>query len=70
VPKLYLEAEDEPDLAATTHQLFAISPDPTEEAVLDRGNYANMLDEEKHSYENRIVSFFLSNLPPAGRARR
>jgi hypothetical protein len=25
-----------------------------------------MLDEEKHNYENRIVSFFLANLPPAG----
>jgi len=70
VPKLYLEAEDEPDLAATTHQLFTLSPDPSEEATLDRGNYASMLDEEKHGYENRIVSFFLSNLPPASRARR
>jgi hypothetical protein len=25
-----------------------------------------MLDEEKHEYENRIVSFFLTYLPPAG----
>jgi hypothetical protein len=25
-----------------------------------------MLDDEKRSYENRIVSFFLVNLPPAG----
>jgi hypothetical protein len=25
-----------------------------------------MLDEEKRNYENRIVSFFLTYLPPAG----
>jgi hypothetical protein len=25
-----------------------------------------MLDDEKRNYENRIVSFFLANLPPAG----
>jgi len=24
-----------------------------------------MMDEEKHSYENRIVSFFLLNLSPS-----
>jgi len=25
-----------------------------------------MLDDEKRNYENRIVSFFLAYLPPAG----
>ena len=45
------------------------SPQPKEEAVLAHGNYAGMLDEEKRTYENRIVSFFLSNLPPEVRSR-
>ena len=70
VPKLFIEAEDEPELAESTHQLFSISPEPSEDAVVVRGNYASMLDDEKRSYENRIVSFFLSNMPPTGRARR
>jgi hypothetical protein len=69
VPKLYLEADDEPELAASTHQLFLNSPDPSLEATLPRGNYATMLDDDKHNYENRIVSFFLANLPPASRSR-
>jgi len=30
---------------------------------LPHGNYAGMVDEEKRSYENRIVSFFLVSLP-------
>jgi len=63
VPKLFIEASDNPDLAKITSQLFLAAPDPKEEARLVRGNYAGMLDEEKRTYENRIASFFLSNLP-------
>jgi pimeloyl-ACP methyl ester carboxylesterase len=69
VPKLFIEAADEPELAASTRDLFDRSPEPRDEAILARGNYAGMLDDDKHSYENRIVSFFLSTLPPASRAR-
>jgi pimeloyl-ACP methyl ester carboxylesterase len=69
VAKLFLEAADEPDLMQPTHDLFMQSPQPKEEAVLAHGNYAGMLDEEKRTYENRIVSFFLSNLPPEVRSR-
>jgi uncharacterized protein len=63
VPKLFLEAADEPDLLNLTQRLFLAAPDPKEQAVLPSGKYAGMLDEEKRSYENLIVSFFLSNLP-------
>ncbi|MGO9640836.1 MAG: hypothetical protein ACLP1Y_05980 [Candidatus Acidiferrales bacterium] len=69
-PKLFLEALDEPVLAADTRRLYLLSPPPHDEAVLQRGNYAGMLDEEKRVYENSIVSFFLVNLPPTGRAHR
>ena len=66
VAQLYLETPDEPMLAATTTELFRISQPPHELVVLQHGNYAGMLDDEKRNYENRIVSFFLVNLPPAG----
>jgi pimeloyl-ACP methyl ester carboxylesterase len=66
VSQLYLESPDEPLLAASTSELFRISAPPHELVVLQHGNYAGMLDDEKRNYENRIVSFFLVNLPPAG----
>ena len=66
VAQLYLESPDDPVLGANTTDLFRASPPPHELAVLPHGNYGGMLDEEKHSYENRIVSFFLVYLPPAG----
>ncbi len=66
VAQLYLESPDDPALAAQTSELFRISPPPHELVVLPQGNYGSMVDEEKRNYENRIVSFFLVNLPPGG----
>jgi len=63
VPKLFLEAADAPELAKITARLFFESPEPKEEAMLAKGKYAGMLDDEKRSYENRIASFFLASLP-------
>jgi len=63
VAQLYLESPDEPLLAASTSELFRVSSPPHELVVLQHGNYAGMLDDEKRNYENRIVSFFLVNLP-------
>lgn len=63
VAQLYLDSPDDPNLAASTSALFRISAPPHELADLPHGNYAGMVDEEKRSYENRIVSFFLVNLP-------
>ena len=65
VAQLYLESPEEPALAASTSELFRISSPPHELVVLQHGNYAGMPDDEKRSYENRIVSFFLVNLPLA-----
>ena len=62
--KLFLEATDEPSLVGPTHELFLLAPKPKEEVLLTQGNYEGMLDEEKRTYENRIISFFLLNLPP------
>lgn len=63
VAQLYLESPDEPMLAASTAELYRISPPPHELVVLQHGNYAGMPDDEKRSYENRILSFFLLSLP-------
>jgi pimeloyl-ACP methyl ester carboxylesterase len=63
VAQLYLQSPDEPSLAASASELFRISSPPHELVVLQHGNYAGMLDDEKRNYENRIVSFFLVNLP-------
>jgi hypothetical protein len=69
VPTLFLGADDDRDLLSATHQLFLAAPEPKEEDVLERGDYAGMLDEDKRSYENRIVSFFLLHLPAQGNSR-
>jgi pimeloyl-ACP methyl ester carboxylesterase len=61
--KLFLEATDEPALVGSTHELFVLAPGPKEEVLLTHGNYQEMLDEDKRTYENRIISFFLLNLP-------
>jgi hypothetical protein len=66
VAQLYLESPDDPVLSSSTSELFRISSPPHELVVLPHGNYGGMLDDEKRNYENRIVSFFLVNLPPAG----
>jgi pimeloyl-ACP methyl ester carboxylesterase len=65
VAQLYLESPDDLVLAASTRELFRVSPPPHELVNLSHGNYAGMLDDEKRDYENRIVSFFLVNLPPS-----
>ena len=66
VAQLYLESPEDPMLAESTTEIFRASPPPHELVVLPNGNYAGMLDDEKHNYENRIVSFFLVNLPATG----
>ncbi len=70
VPTLYIQAVDDPELAETTRQMFLKAPEPREQAIIPRGNFASLNDEEKRTYENRVVSFFLVRLPPVGMAVR
>ncbi len=70
VPKLFIIANDEPQLAESTRELFLHSPEPREQAILPKGNYIGMLDEAKRAYENRVISFFLLHLPPTAGRRR
>jgi len=66
VAQLYLISPDDPGFAASTSELFRISTAPHELVTLPHGNYGGMADEDKRNYENRIVSFFLINLPLSG----
>jgi hypothetical protein len=63
VTKLFLSAPEEPALARSTEQLYNMAPEPKELVKLDRGQYSGLVDGEKRVYEDRLVSFFLANLP-------
>ena len=39
------------------------APEP-KQLVRDRLSYAEMTDDDRHTYENQIVNFFLQNIPP------
>jgi uncharacterized protein len=70
VPTLYIQALDDPELAETTRQMFLKAPEPREQAIIPHGNFVSLGDEDKRTYENRVVSFFLVRLPAVGRAVR
>jgi pimeloyl-ACP methyl ester carboxylesterase len=70
VPKLFIEAIDDPELGQITRQMFLKAPQPCEQAVIAHGNLVIMDDEDKRDYENRVVSFFLTKLPATGRMTR
>src|SRR5947207_13229385 len=67
VPKLFIEANDQPELAELTRDIFVKAPEPREQAMIPHGNFAGMGDEDKRAYENRVVTFFLTRLPATRR---
>jgi pimeloyl-ACP methyl ester carboxylesterase len=70
VPKLFIEAADDPELAGTTQKMFKVAPEPKEQVTIAHGNFVNMEDADKRAYENRVVSYFLLRLPATGRMSR
>lgn len=62
IPKLFIENDSRPYLAESTVQLYLIAPEPKDQwrAKL---RYSEMGDDDRHVYENLIVTFFLKNLP-------
>jgi len=70
VPTLYIQALDDPELAETTRQIFLKTPEPREQAIIPHGNFVSFGDDDKRTYENRVVSFFLVRLPAVGKATR
>ena len=67
IPKLFIQSQDRPALANETMQLLAHAPDPKQLAQ-DRLSYADMTDDDRKTYENQVVNFFLVNLPPTPRS--
>jgi pimeloyl-ACP methyl ester carboxylesterase len=63
VSKLFLATTVAPRLADSTSKLFQLAPEPKEFVDLAHGAYSGLVDSEKREYENRLVSFFLTNLP-------
>jgi hypothetical protein len=70
VPKLFIEAADDPELAGITQKMFKDAPEPKEQVTLAHGNFVDMEDADKRAYENRVVSYFLLRLPATRRASR
>lgn len=70
VPKLFIALQESPVLATSTLTLFNQSPDPREQWVMPRSGYVAMTNEEKRTYENNVLSFFLRNLSPVPRGRQ
>jgi pimeloyl-ACP methyl ester carboxylesterase len=70
VPKLFIEAADDPELAGITQKMFKNAPEPKEQVTISHGNFVDMEDADKRAYENRVVSYFLLRLPATGRVSR
>jgi pimeloyl-ACP methyl ester carboxylesterase len=70
VPKLFIAAADDPELAELTLKVFKNAPEPKEQVTILHGNFPNMGDQDKRDYENRIVSYFLLRLPATGKPAR
>src|SRR6266699_1731283 len=70
VPTLFIEALDDPELAETTRQIFLKAPEPREQAIIAHGNFVSLGDDDKRTYENRVVSFFLVRLPATRKTGR
>ena len=66
VPKLFIQASDDPGLSDITRQMFMKAPEPRDQTIIPHGNYVSMDDADKRDYENRVVSFFLLRLPATG----
>jgi pimeloyl-ACP methyl ester carboxylesterase len=63
VPVLFIGAADDPELSAITRDMFLKASEPREQQIIAHGNFVNLPDDEKRTYENRVVSFFLARLP-------
>jgi pimeloyl-ACP methyl ester carboxylesterase len=66
VPTEWIAAADDPELGDITRKMFQKAPEPKEQVVIPRGDFAQMEDDEKRVYENRVVTFFLTKMPATG----
>jgi uncharacterized protein len=63
VPVLFIQAADDPELASISREMFMKASEPREQQIIAHGNFVNLPEDEKRTYENRIVTFFLTRLP-------
>jgi hypothetical protein len=61
---MFVQADDRAALSDETLRLFVKAPDP-KQTLRDRLSYRDMTDDDRKSYENQIVNFFLQNIPPS-----
>ena len=66
VPILFIAAADDQELASITRDMFLKASEPREQQIIAHGNFVNLPDDEKRTYENRVVTFFLKSLPVTG----
>ncbi|HUJ40424.1 MAG TPA: alpha/beta hydrolase [Candidatus Acidoferrales bacterium] len=64
IPKLFIALRESPRLAASTLQLMNAAPEPREQWVMPQDSYLGMTNDEKRTYDNTVLSFFLRTLPP------
>jgi len=69
IPKLFIQDDDRPELTNTTTQLYVHSPEP-KQIVREHASYSDMSDDDRHKYEDMIVSFFLQSLSPTANLAR
>ncbi|HEY4978125.1 MAG TPA: alpha/beta fold hydrolase [Candidatus Acidoferrum sp.] len=63
VPILFISAVDDPELSSYTRNMFLKASEPREQQIIAHGNFVNLPDDEKRTYEDRVVTFFLARLP-------
>ncbi|HUA02108.1 MAG TPA: alpha/beta fold hydrolase [Candidatus Aquilonibacter sp.] len=66
VPKLFILAGDRPAQSESGLQLFLQAPDP-KQMMRVTSTYRDLSDDDRRTYENQVVSFFLTNIPPTSR---
>lgn len=61
--KLFIQARDAAELADSTMQLFLKSPEPKQQAIIQKSNYGSLLEDERREYDSKVVNFFLQSMP-------
>jgi pimeloyl-ACP methyl ester carboxylesterase len=65
IPKLFIALRDNVALAASTLRLYNLAPEPREQWVMPQSSYLLMSNDEKKTYDNNVLSFFLRAMPPS-----
>lgn len=70
IPKLFIALRENPVLAASTLRLYNLSPEPREQWVMAQSSYLLMSNDEKKTYDNNVLSFFLRAMPASAASIR